>query len=179
MITGQDLKIECVKFKNHNKGNQNLEELIYQMNDILYFFSRKIISKTARCYILKEFEHIGTKAKDIEDSPRKEEMLTALRHYYKVVRNAEIGEDDVEQITKLLAYAIAKSVKAKNEKTDIEKQLTENRMIFDLYIKPIYNSEFSKNIPNIRTFCSIQKELQEMLVDKYTFKTECYDWDWS
>lgn len=179
MVSGQSLKLECVKFKNHDKSCQELEDLIYKMNDIIYFFSRKIINKTARSYILTEFEKIGTKAKDLADSPRKEEMLAALRHYYKVVRNAEIGEDNAEQITKLIAYGIAKSIKVKNEKRDAEKQLTENRMIFDLYIKPIYNSEFSKSIPNIRTFCALQKELQEMLVDKYTFKTDCYDCDWS
>ena len=179
MITGQDLKLECVKYTNHNKSNQKLEDLIYQMNDIIYFFSRKVISKTARCYILKEFEFIGTKAKEIEDSPRKEEMLTALRHYYKVIRNAEVGEDNIEQYTKLLAYAIAKSIKAKKDKYELEKQLAENRKIFDLYIKPIYGTDICKSIPNLRTFCSIQKELQEMLIDKYVFKTECYDWDWS
>lgn len=179
MITGQDLKIEPIKFKDHNKKDQKLEELIYQMNDILYFFSRKIISKTARCYILKEFEHIGTNAKELEDSPRKEEMLTALRHYYKVIRSAEVGEDNIEQYTKLLAYAIAKSIKAKNDKYELEKQLAENRKIFDLYIKPIYGTDICKNIPNVKNFCSIQKELQEMLIDKYVFKTETYDWDWS
>ena len=31
MITGQDLKLEPIKFKDHNKKDQKLEELIYKL----------------------------------------------------------------------------------------------------------------------------------------------------
>lgn len=171
MITGQDLKLECVKFQNHKKTDEKLEELIYKMNDILYFFSRKIINVKAKNYILSEFEKIGTTAKDLEDSPRKDEMLTALRHFYKVVRNADIKPSttaDIDDYMKLKNYAVAKSIKAKTQLQDvILKQLEENRMIYDLYLKPFQNA-IGKDI-NIMNFTKIQKELLQMIGKKYDF----------
>lgn len=173
MVTGIELKLECVKFKNHDKSNQLLEELIYRMNDILYTFSRKIISKTAKSYILKEFETIGTKAKELEDSPRKEEMLSALRHYYKVVRNAGIKApcaDDREEYMRLINYCIAKSIKAKKESTDVMlKQMSENKLVWDLYIKPFMEAKTLTNL-DIKNFCNVQRELKELATAKYDFK---------
>ena len=37
MIKGQDLKLEPIRFQNHNKKDEKLEALIFQANDILYF----------------------------------------------------------------------------------------------------------------------------------------------
>ena len=174
MTTGIDLKLECVKFKNHQKNDEKLEEMIYQTNDIIYFFSRKIISPKAKDYILSNFERIGRTVGELQDSPRKNELLTSLRHYYKVVRNAEVNkpsEADKEHYIKLLNYCIAKSIKAKNcTVEEIMKQLDENKLVFELYVSPyieLYNEQAS--FVNFRT---IQGELLRIIGNKFKLEDE-------
>lgn len=173
MVTGIELQLECVKFKNHDKSNPVLEDLIYQMNDLLYMFNRKVISKAAKEYILTEIERIGTRANELEDSPRKEEMILALRKNYKTIRNADIkapSAEDREDYTKLINYCVAKSIKAKNGTIDtIIKQMNENKLVWDLYVKPFMKAKTLTNL-DISNFCKVEKELLQIIGKKYDFE---------
>ena len=173
MITGLDLKLEPIRFQNHIKKDEKLEALIFQANDILYFFNRKIISPNAKDYILTEFEQIGTHAKDLEDTPRKDEFMTALRHHYKSVRNAEITLNvvtDKEEYQKLIKYEVAKSIKAKSGTyEDILRQLDENKKVMLLYIQPFQVASGKGYKLFTDNFCLLQKELLMLLGKKYDF----------
>lgn len=173
MITGHDLKLEPIKFKDHRKTDDKLEALIFQANDILYFLSRKIISPKAKDYLLTNFEQIGKQANELEDTTRKTEFLTALRHYYKVVRNAEIGFNpvtDIEEYQRLLKYEIAKSIKAKSGTyEDILRQLDENKKVNELYIKPFQLMSGKGYKLFTENFTKVQKELLIILGKKYDF----------
>ena len=174
MITGQDLQLQPIRFNNHNKSDEKLEALIFQANDILYFFSRKIISPKAKDYILTEFEQIGTQAKDLEDTPRKTEFVTALRHHYKSVRNADITLNpvtDIEEYQKLVNYEIAKSIKAKSMTyEDILRQLDENKKVNDLYVKPFQIASGKGYKLFTDNFNKLQSELLGLLGKKYNFE---------
>lgn len=176
MIKGQELGLEPIKFKDHKKNDEKLEALIFRANDILYFFAKKIISPKAKDYILTEFEQIGTQAKDLEDTPRKTEFMTALRHHYKSVRNADITLNpvtDIEEYQKLISYEIAKSIKAKSRTyEDILRQLDENKKVMLLYIKPFQAASGKGYKLFTDNFCKIQKELLMLLGKKYDFDYE-------
>lgn len=177
MIKGQDLKLEPIRFQNHSKKDEKLEALIFQANDILYFLSRKIISPQAKEYLLTNFEQIGRQANELEDTPRKTEFVTALRHHYKSVRNADIKLNpvtDIDEYQKLLKYCIAKSVKAKSGTyEDILKQLEENKLVHSLYVKPFQAATGKGYRLYTENFDKIQSELLQLLGRKYSF--ENYD----
>lgn len=169
-----EIEIKPIKFQNHQKKDEKLEEFIYRTNDILYFFSRKIISPKAKEYMLTNFEEIGRKVSELEDTPRKEELLIALRHYYKLLRDTECSidvMDDVEQYQKLIQFEIARSIKTKQGDTsDIIKQLEENKMVDTLYVKPFQALSTKRYRLYVDNFYQINGELLSMIGKKFTLK---------
>ena len=170
MNIGREISIAPIKFENHNKSCDKLEELIYEFNDLMYFYCGKVITYDAKQDILKAIEVIGTKIKDIDCNekaePRRHELLTNMRQVYRSVREYDVkhlSKDDVEQMQKLVNYSVALSIKAKQAGNDaILKQLEANKKVWNIYVNPFMKGKFGVTL-GVSNLVKIQKELLQVI----------------
>ena len=175
MIDAKELGIRCIKFDCHNKSNEGLEKLIYDFQDLMYYYANKKLSLSAKNDIMKSIEKLGTKAKDIECDekvePRKQEFLANMRKIYKNVRNADIDSltvEDTEYMIKLMNYSIALGIKAKNsgDKEILLKQLSDNKKTWEIYLKPFTLKPFGDKL-NVYNFKKLQAEMLGVIGSSY------------
>lgn len=178
-MKGNEILVKPVKFENH-RSNDELDKIIYEFQDLLYFYATKEIVVYAKCDILDSIEKMANRVKDIECDdkvqPRKDELLTAMRKIYKSVRNYGVHpykKEDVEIVQKLIQYLIAKSIKAKaGTMDDIVKQMEENKKAYKVYIKPFLEAKLGVML-HTGNLIKIQKELLQIIGKRYDFEYEC------
>ena len=155
---GKDYGIEPITgLKNHISNNE-IDKVLYEINDMLYFFKNLYINSAARSYILSELTAKAKRLKEIELKPEApqhkliEELLEKLRTLY---RNTEqIPDKDDEYFNKLVnnmgKFRLAFYLKTK-ESGKLTKELT---------IKYLYDNVLFCKIYGINeSIISIQKEL--------------------
>ena len=178
-MKGNEILVTPVKFENH-RSNDALDEVIYELQDLLYFYATKEIVVYAKCDILDTIEKLANKAKEIECDDkvqlRKDELLTNMRKIYKSVRSYEVHpykKEDVEIVQKLIQYLVAKSIKAKSGNIEqMLKQMEENKKAYKIYVKPFLELKLGVML-HTGNFIKIQNELLQLLGKKYML--EDYD----
>lgn len=180
-MKGNEILVQPVKFENH-RSNDELDKIIYKVQDLLYFYATKEIVYTAKSDILLRLERYAKEVKAVECDekvqPRKDELLTNMRKIFKSVRNYEVHpykKEDVETVQKLIQYLIAKSIKAKTGDMDtIVKQMEENRKAYKIYVKPYLDAKLGVTLYT-GNIIKIQNELIQMVFKKYSLEDYGYD----
>ena len=177
METGENLGIKCLKFDNHQSCD-SLDKLIYQFNDLMYFYTKKSISNIARQKLLEEIEAIGKETAELAFSkhgiePRREEFIKKMRETYKAVRNYCVGpvkKEDKDDVQKLVNYCVSVSIKAKNgDDNEVLKALSNNKKVYDIYVQPFCSAKLGVNL-NLANYCKIQRELMDIIKNNYSFE---------
>lgn len=168
MKKGNELGLTPIKCS-HKEGNECIKDLHYQLNDLLYKWSRKYISSKVANRLIGRLEQIGKKlAKlDISDKckPKRDEILKETRTIYKTLRRYyetyQPSVEDKEQALQTAKYQLSMYLKRKDELTekDVVSMLEENREIYDLVLR--------ENDCTYKPFFKMQEELIEMIVSKY------------
>lgn len=174
MEIGNNIGVMPIKFDNHQSCD-SLDKLIYQFNDLTYFYSKKPISYLAKQDLLSTIESIGKETAELAFSkhgiePRREEFLKKMRETYKSLRNHPTGaikKEDVDDVQKVINYCVSTSIKAKNGTTaDMLKQLEINKKCYDIYIQPFIQAKLGVSLV-LKNFCGIQREMLDKIKEKY------------
>lgn len=112
--------ISPIKGLKEKYTNSILEDLLYEINDELYFFANLPVNNISRIYLLERVNDIGSKIKDLSvtfngesvGNKRREEILFRLREMYKIL-NTPFIEPTEELIEKMCKYQSALYLKEK------------------------------------------------------------------
>lgn len=173
---GNEIGIKPIKFDNH-QSNKELDELIFRLNDILYFWSQKYISPRAKDRILKKLTEVGialnglTGLENTYPKKRRDEAVEKMRIIFKSV-NAYTPDgyiENRENVVKMMKYSLATYLKDKDKLDDaaIIKKLRENKILYHTIIFPYIQASTAHNAINASAFCNMQSELVDALTKKY------------
>lgn len=175
---GKELGLTAVRPEHHQQKEEKVESILMEINDVIYFWSYRYLNCKARDYVLKQFEVMGNKMKDAEQTERVSDILQQLRKNYKILRSYSPEKDGVpnkdslEVYTKTVNRQVALYVKAKEEhEGDIPdnlvlKMLQENELIYQLFVIPFFNQKLGVTL-SVKKFADMQNELLRHLGDKY------------
>lgn len=163
----KDWNIKPIANLKNKNTNKEIEEILYDINDKLYFFNNLYINSKGRMYLLNLFKDSADKlnklsfTRESKQIDRKNEILDRLRELYKTVSN--IPSYDDEYFNKLVQnmgkFKMALFIKEKNAgltEENIFKWIRYNKLFYDIY-------GFDNNI----------KSIQEELLKKFlVFKVE-------
>lgn len=169
MKRGSEIGITPIKGINVRNSCKEIEEILYDINDKLYFFSTLYISNKVKNYILEEIEKAGNKLKNLslplasKSIEKKKEIINKLRESYVKIReynDYDSIKDNMSKEEKMSAYFVARFIKDKNEGLlTVEKRLK--------WIKDI---KFYSNFYCISSSLeSVQKELLDYFLVKKSF----------
>lgn len=168
---GKDIGITPIKLEN-KPTTKELDDCIFQTNDLLYFWSGRYISPAARETILSEIVEIGSsipKSLPQDKAKRQMETLSKLRQIYRTVQkySPDRYEDNAEAIQKMLNYQVSNFIRNKQNLTDEDKLklLVENKTLWDKIIPSVPFADAY----NIKTasYATMQKEILESLNKKF------------
>ena len=165
MKRGKEIGILPISgLKNKNKTTE-LYQLLYDINDFLYFFSNLYISYSVKEHILQQLTEYAVKFKELDidgnskSNDTREEILFILRGCYKELKKYQyddIKENTVDTFNKMCKYLVALYLKDKNTLT-IDDKLK--------WIKKI--KLYSEFYPISNSLESVQNELlEEFIVHK-------------
>ena len=149
---GKDWNIKPISKLNFKQSNEEIDKILYYVNDKLYFFNSLYMNSTGRTYLLNLLKDSGEKLKTINKNvERRNEILDRLRELYKEVLKIPLINDEYfsELVKKMGQYKMSLFIKNKKEglsEEDIFKWIRYNKLFYDIY-------GFDNNI------CSIQNEL--------------------
>ena len=155
MKQGKEVDIKPLSGFVSKGSNKELDKIVHDINDKLYFFSTLYINNKVRDYLLKEIEDAGNKTKNVnvprdsKQAERKAELITKLRDAYTGIRkyfDDDSIETNIEQEKKMSSYLVAKYLKDKKEtEMSVDQKL-----------------EWIKNIKMFRDFYPISLSLQNV-----------------
>lgn len=166
----------CISPKT-KQTTEELKELHYQVNRLLFAFKYIKISPTAAewlfCYLKQTAEKLkamefrsgkGNYEKKDSAANKRDEIVDIMRQQALLLQKYE-PESDENENAKVINYLFSKELKdhktGKFDKTeDLVRQLKMNKLYFRLY--PTDESKILK-------FCEFQNELCDALGDKYRF----------
>lgn len=149
---GKDWNIKPISKLNFKQSNEEIDKILYDVNDKLYFFNSLYMNSTGRTYLLNLLKDSGEKLKTINKNvERRNEILNRLRDLYKDVLNIPLINDEYfsELVKKMGEYKMSLFIKDKKTgltDENIYKWLKYNRLFYEIYG---YNSSIE----------SIQREL--------------------
>lgn len=163
----KDWNIKPIANLSNKNTNKEIEDILYNVNDKLYFFNNLYINSKARMYLLKLFEDSAAKlnklsfTRDSKQIDRKNEIVDRLRELYKIVSSVPTFDDEYfhELVTLMGNFKMALFIKEKNAgltEESIYKWIRYNKLFYDIYG---YNNKIE----------SIQKELLKLF---YVFSIE-------
>ena len=157
---GKDIGIKPIKLENH-KTCKEIDEILYEVNDLLYFFSFLYLNSSARATILASLKTNAEKLKALsfpratstEWNARRDEILQKMREIYRSVEKEVDIEDDVNWdacLIKMSKMKMSMFLKDKQE-NKLDDKTIYNWLTDNLYFTKVYGVT-----PQIK---SIQDEL--------------------
>ena len=125
---GKDYGITPIKLEN-KYSTKEMDEILKDINDVLYFFSYLFIGKSAREYILNKLEDAGKKLNNysppIPKAQRKKELLEKLRELYRNVKKIlPYDSPNFNNLElKMSGFLVAKFVKQKQQGLTVDDKL--------------------------------------------------------
>lgn len=157
---GKNIGVAPIKLQNH-KSCKEIDEILYEVNDLLYFFSFLYLNSSARATILSSLKTNAEKLKALsfprasstEWNARRDEILEKMREIYKSVEKEVSYDDDVNWNACLIKMAKMKmSMFLKNKQENkLDDKTIYNWLTDNLYFTKVYGVT-----PQIK---SIQDEL--------------------
>lgn len=137
MELGKNLNIFPVRLEN-KYSIKEIDEILEEVNDTLYFFANKYINDKAKDYIKSKLATLGEKLHNVptngDRTARKKELLDKMRDIYRGL-NRYTPETNPAQIENMCKYILAYYLKRKAELTDEDKfkYLRDNKLFCDIY----------------------------------------------
>lgn len=175
---GIDLGLKSVRPEHHQQKEEKVENVLREINDVIYFWSYRYLNCKARDYVLKQFEALGNKLKEVEQTDRVNDILQQLRANYKVLRGYYPEKDGVPQkesaeiYQKVINREVARYIKTKEEHQGnisdavVLKTLQDSQLIYDLFVVPFFNQKLGVTL-SAKKFCDMMNELLKSLGEKY------------
>lgn len=165
MKKGSEIGINPISLKNKIKTKE-IEKILVNLNEVFYFFSTLLISKSLKEYILNELKQYGTELKELDVNGKandtKEELLGVLREKYISIKNYTYLISQAEELDldrKVNSCLVARFLKDKNNNY----LTTENKL------------KWIKNIKLFSQFYCISKSLEgvqnELIKDFVVYKS--------
>ncbi len=181
---GEEIGVTPVKFKNHPTTKQ-LEDLIYELNDMLYFFSKRYINQYAQNYILRHLTDIGLYMKAIPEkgctkwNARRDEALAQMRKIYKSVKSHICGSDKDSEwlMEKMAKYNLSLFLKAKENYCGVQgipEKMRINMLKDNLKLLQIYFQDFPYRVYG-NILAGMQKEILDSFTELYYIPKVEYD----
>ena len=133
MELGKEIGVSPLKLTNKNSLKE-IDETLYQVNDILFFFNNKYINKKAKDYIKENVTLLGKKLNNIptngDKSQRKAELLDKMRNVYSKL-STYIPDDNEQQIANMCKFQLAMFIKNKETMTEEDRfKLLKDNVLF-------------------------------------------------
>ena len=161
MKKGIDYQVTPIK-PSSKYSNKEMDDLLFDINEVLYFFRNLYINEKARDYLLKKIESTGKKLQQVTITvgdaklQRRQEILGDLRIIYNSIKKAtfnQVVDDDLlPEVEKMNGYICAMVLKDKREN-----QLTVDKRLE--WLKHI--NRFSRFYPVLENVKSINNEILE------------------
>lgn len=126
-------------FKLTNKYSiKEIDDILYEINDMLYFFNNKYINSVSKDYIKEKITVFGKKLNNVatngDRTQRKAELLDKMRNVYSAL-SKYAPDDNQQQITNMCKFQLAMYIKNKENLTeeDIFKLLKDNVLFTKIY----------------------------------------------
>lgn len=159
MKTGIELNITPIK-PSTKYSNKEMDKLLSDINEKLYYFRNRFINKRVKEYLLKEIEITGKKLKNIpitvenKQLTRRQEILGELRKIYQNLKSLVISdiveEENLPETEKSNKFMVALYLKDKRENN-----LTTDKMLD--WLKQIHI--FSNFYPVLGNLKSVNEEI--------------------
>ena len=165
MKKGSEIGINPISLKNKIKTKE-IEKILVNLNEVFYFFSTLLISKSLKEYILNELKQYGTELNKLnvegKTNETKKELLDILREKYSSIKKYTYlisQEEEMEIDRKVNGCLVARFLKDKNNNY----LTTENKL------------KWIKNIKLFSQFYCISKSLEsvqnELIKDFVVYKS--------
>lgn len=176
MKRGSEIGIATISTINR-EGTDDLKDLHYAINDLLYFYNKKYISRKDAEHILSCLQEHGTALSELKvpakAKDKKEELLNAVRNIWKSVnsyyKSFKWSDSDISQIQATINYQVKQLVDAKSDGRLIKlpiKYLDENKMIYD---NMVIDSGYADKL-KLDTFKEFNEQIINVVVKKYSFE---------
>jgi DNA-binding NarL/FixJ family response regulator len=160
--------LELQPLKSAEKKSEELKELQFAANALLFPFEKNYISPSECTVLVDKLTQIGMRMKDVEGSA---ELIKQLRKIVSTLKNYKSNfqwtDDDREKTEKTVSYLVVQYLKKKrtNELTPevITKLLNQWKRIYNHLVMPTQD-EFQVNV---KAFMSARQELLELFVKSY------------
>lgn len=141
---GKDIGISPIHLK-EKYSNKEIDQVLYNINDVLYFFNTLYINSKARQYIMDKLVEYGNDLNNINNFTvgdkkieRKKELLKKMRELYSSLKSNYIFDDEYfnNLVEKMGKYRLSRFIKDKqNGLTDeqIWKYIRENKIFYEVY----------------------------------------------
>lgn len=155
---GKDIGISPIHLK-EKYSNKEIDQVLYNINDVLYFFNTLYINSKARQYIMDKLIEYGNDLNNINNFTvgdkkidRKKELLSKMRELYSSLKSNIIFDDEYfsNLVEKMGKYRLSRFIKDKESgKVDEWKYIQENKLFVDVYgknhsVKSIQDELFNK-----------------------------------
>lgn len=174
MKTLNELNIKIVRSQT-KEGNAEIKDLHHKINDIIYKYQYQYITKGIGERILNEFITLGTELSDTEAQGnavrKKEEILSQLRNYVRILKKYEPTTDKREQVLKRFVSDYIKRTKEdKPLETDevIDLLKRQRELVSDYAERKITDTGMVFKVP--QSFAKLNAELAERLKDSFTIR---------
>ncbi len=170
----KELNITLVKCET-KEGNAEIKDLHHKINDIIYKYQYQYITKGIGEKILNEFITLGTELSNTEAQGnavrKKEEILSHLRNYVRILKKYEPTTDKREQVLKRFVSDYIKRTKEDrpletDEVIDLLKRQRE--LVLDYAERKITDTGMVFKVP--QSFAKLNAELTERLKDSFTIR---------
>lgn len=137
MELGKTIGVSPIKLEN-KYSIKEIDEIVYEINDILYYFNNKYINSKAKDYIKEKVTVLGKKLNNTptngDRTQRKAELLDKMRNVYSAL-SKYIPDDNQQQIVNMCKYQLAIYIKNKETMTeeDIFKLMKDNVLFTKIY----------------------------------------------
>lgn len=170
----KELNIKIVRSQT-KEGNAEIKDLHHKINDIIYKYQYQYITKGIGERILNEFITLGTELSNTEAQGnavrKKEEILSQLRNYVRILKKYEPTTDKREQVLKRFVSDYIKRTKEdKPLETDevIDLLKRQRELVSDYAERKITDTGMAFKVP--QSFAKLNAELAERLKDSFTIR---------
>lgn len=163
---GEQLGVTPFRYSNHSTTKE-LDKVIYDINDEMYYFKGKYISPKAQQRLIDKLTAWGKELNGMslqtEQNKRKEEALKQLREVYKKVYAYRPDDypENVPQIQAMLKYSVGQYLRNKDKMTleDNLKMMKDNKKLWFYNVEPLFAIKSVTPTLYTKSFVEMQKEL--------------------
>lgn len=137
MELGKTVGISPIRLDN-KYSIKEIDEILYDINDTLYFFCNKYINKKAKDYIKEKVTVLGKKLNNVatngDRTKRKAELLDKMRNVYSAL-SKYAPDDNPQQVANMCKFILAMYIKNKEtmSEEDMFKILKDNVLFTNIY----------------------------------------------